>query len=110
MNVDINEHSLEEMSALKTFQSLHHADLRGKQHLSESKEAGETPTRLDDDRHSSLLNDGPYSWEGGKAAVVSPAVLLLRMREVKVSVQAHRHPLILFYVLKICAQKGIILR
>ena len=52
----------------------------------ENKEAGLTPTRLDDDRHGGLLNDGSYSGESGEAAVVSPAVLLLRMREVKVSI------------------------
>lgn len=92
---------LEMISALKTNQSLHHAGLRRKQRLNADKEAGVTPTCLDDHGHGGLLNDGSYSWEGGEAAVVPPAVLLHRVREVEVSVQAHRHPLILFYVLKI---------
>lgn len=52
----------------------------------ENKESGLTPTRLDDDRHGGFLNDGSYSGESSEAAVVSPAVLLLRMREVKVSI------------------------
>lgn len=77
---------LEMISVVKTDQSVHHAGLRGKQHLSEDKEAGVTPTCLDNDRHGCLLNNGPYSWEGGEAAVVSPAILLHRMREVKISV------------------------
>lgn len=87
--------------ALKTNQSVHHVGLGGKQHSSEDKEAGATPTCLDDDGHGSLLNDGSYSWKGGEAAVVSPAVFLHSVREVQVSVQAHGHPLILLYVLKV---------
>lgn len=77
---------LEMISALKTNQSVRHAGLTGKQHSSEDKETGVTPTCLDNDRHGGLLNNGSYSWEGGEAAVVSPAVLLHRVREVKVSV------------------------
>ena len=96
---------VEMISALKTKQSLHHAGLRVKKHKSKEEEAEGTPTRPDDDRHGSLLNDGSYSREGGEAAVVSSAVLLHRVREVKVSVQAHRHPLILFYMLQFWAQK-----
>lgn len=91
---------LEMISALKTNQSLHHTGSRRKQCSCEDKEAEVTPTCLDDDRHGGLLNDGSYSWEGGKATVVSPAVLLHSVREVEVSIQAHRHPLILFYVLE----------
>lgn len=68
---------------------------------SEGEEARVTPTCLDNDRHGSLLNDGSYSRECSEAAVISPAVLLHRVREVKVSVQAHGHPLILLDVLKI---------
>lgn len=43
-------------------------------------------TCLDNDRHGRLLNDGPYSWKRSEAAVVPPAVLVHRVREVKVSV------------------------
>lgn len=43
-------------------------------------------TRLDNDRHGRLLNDGSYSWKSSKAAVVPPAVLVHRVREVKVSI------------------------
>lgn len=63
-----------------------------------------TPTRLDDDGHGGLLNDGPYPGEGGEAAVVSAAVLLHRVGEVQVAVEAHRHPLVLLYVLKVYVQ------
>lgn len=105
MNKDINEHVGNDQCSESKSGSLHHACSSEQQHSSQDKEAGVTPTCLDNDRHGGLLNDGSYSWEGGEAAVVSSAVLLHSVREVKVSVQAHRHPLILFYVLKIWAQK-----
>lgn len=96
MNIYINESAGNDQCYRNTNQSLHHAGWRGK-----NKEAGPTPTRLDDDRHGRLLNDGSYSGEGGEAAVVSSTVLLYRVREVKVSIQAHRYSLILFYMLEI---------
>lgn len=43
-------------------------------------------TCLDNDRHGRLLNDGAYSRKRSEAAVVPPAVLVHRVREVKVSV------------------------
>ena len=60
-----------------------------------------TLTCLNNDRHGCLLNDGAYSGEGSKTTVVSPAVLLYRVGEVQVSIQAHGHPFILLYVLQI---------
>lgn len=72
------------IKALKTNQRVPHTGLRRKQHLNEETEV--TPTCLDNDGHGGLLNDGSDSWKGGEATVVSPAVLLYRMREVKVSV------------------------
>lgn len=94
----------EMISALYTNQSLHHAGLRGEQRSREDKEAEVTPTCLHDDRHGGLLNYGSYPRESGEAAVVSSAVLLHSVREVEVSIQAHGHPLILFYVLEIWGQ------
>lgn len=60
-----------------------------------------TPTRLHDDGHGVLLNDGAYLGEGGEAAVVPPAVLLHGVGEVEVSVQAHGDPLVLLDVLQV---------
>lgn len=58
-------------------------------------------TCLHNDRHGGLLDDGSYSWKSSKAAVISPAVFVHRVSEVKVSVQAHGHPVVLLDVLKI---------
>ena len=58
-------------------------------------------TGLDHDGHGCLLDDGAYPGEGGETAVVSPAVLLLGVGEVQVSVQTHGHPLVLLDVLQI---------
>lgn len=69
--------------------------------LVKTKGAEVTPTRLDDDRHGGFLNNGAYPWEGGEAAVVSPAVLLHGVGEVKVSVQTRGNSLVLLDVLEV---------
>lgn len=74
----------------------------------ECKDADVALTWIDVDRHGSLLNDGSDPWEGGEAAVVTPAVLFHRMRKVKVSVQAHGHPLVLLDVPQICRQNFVL--
>lgn len=63
-------------------------------------------TGLDHDGHGRLLDDGANPGEGGKAAVVSPAVLLLGVGEVQVSVQTHGHPLVLLDVLQTWMDAG----
>lgn len=73
-----------EKNALKTNKRVPHHGFLRKQHLNDETEV--TPTCRDNDGHGGLLNDGSDSWKGGKTTVVSPAVLLYRMREVKVSI------------------------
>lgn len=58
-------------------------------------------TRADDDGHGVLLDDGADLGEGGEAAVVPPAVLLLSVREIEVAVQAHGDPVVLLDVLQV---------
>lgn len=58
-------------------------------------------TRADDDGHGALLNDGADLGEGGEAAVVPSAVLLLDVREVEVAVQAHGDAVVLLDVLQV---------
>ena len=52
-------------------------------------------TGVDHYGHGSLLDDRANHGERGEAAVVPPAVLLLGMGEVQVSIQADGHPRIL---------------
>ena len=52
-------------------------------------------TGVDHYGHGGLLDDGANHGEGGEAAVVPPAVLLLGVGEVQVSVQTNGHPRVL---------------
>ena len=52
-------------------------------------------TGVDHYGHGGLLDDGADHGEGGEAAVVRPAVLLLGVGEVQVSVQTDGHPRVL---------------